>query len=394
MKYIKPPMLSMNFSENKVGMKKRISNVLYNGNRHNGKLCLCMVILCGVVVGTFVGCSPKDSTDTQNNENIITNVVDTKNMTLDERVSMALLTKNDGKYAVGECKAEGHIILGSEKKDDGTYVYALTMYGEYGFQDDNFVKVSGSGVIPAVITFSENEQGEEINTIKYPLDGSAWIDSVKELFPAKYHSRVLSVTEADNEELKNQEITYAQKYLTKIDRDATIGQFGDFEHPLLTSMGVSVQVSNKLVAKGYANYPHWIGTQERIEDGVRYVYEMNYTKDSNPIILEKYNYETKEVVEKFRINSLNGEEIVLKKILTPTGFAGSSFNRIELYSSGDVYWVQYDGAGFDYDNIVKDILVATNATDIEMFEDEGINVIGNNVKSVEVLNLGWLKFNN
>jgi len=38
-------------------------------------------------------------------------------------------------------------------------------------------------------------------------------------------------------------------------------------------------------------------------------------------------------------------------------------------------------------------LVATNAIDIEMFEDEGINVIGNNVKSVETLNLGWLKFN-
>ena len=84
----------------------------------------------------------------------------------------------------------------------------------------------------------------------------------------------------------------------------------------------------------------------------------------------------------------------MKKSLTPTGFAGSSFNRIELYSCGDVYWIQYDGAGFEYENIVKDTLIATNATDIEMFEDEGINVIGNNVKSVEVLNLGWLKFNN
>ena len=148
-----------------------------------------------------------------------------------------------------------------------------------------------------------------------------------------------------------------------------------------------------MAEKGYANYPYWIGTQERIEDGVRYVYEMNYTKDSNPIVLEKYNYDTREVVEKIRINSLNGKEIILKKSLTPTGFAGSSFNRIELYSSGDVYWIQFDGAGFYYENIIQDTLIATNATDIEMYDDEGINVKGNNMKSEDVLNLGWLKFN-
>jgi len=392
MKYLKPPVLSMNFSESKIGMKKRISNVLYNGKRHNGKLCLSMVILCGAVVGTFVGCSPKENV-IQNNEDNVNEVISMENMSLDEMVSHALLTENDGRYAVGECKAEGHIILGSEEKDNETYVYALTMYGEYGFEDDNFVKVSGSGVIPAVIIFSENEQGEKANEIKWPLDGSAYVKSIKELFPEEYHNRVLSIAKADNEELKNQEITYAQNYLTKIGREATIGEYGDFEHPLLTSQGVAVQVSNKLAEKGYANYPHWVGKLEKIEDGIRYVYEMNYTKDSNPIILEKYNYDTKEIVEKFRINSLNGEEISLKKILTPTGFAGSSFNRIELYLSGDVYWIQYDGAGFEYENIVKDVLVATNAIDIEMFEDEGINVIGNNVKSVETLNLGWLKFN-
>ena len=50
-------------------------------------------------------------------------------------------------------------------------------------------------------------------------------------------------------------------------------------------------------------------------------------------------------------NSLNGNEIRLQKVLTPTGFAGSSFNRIELYKNGDVYWIQYNGTGVDYENI-------------------------------------------
>ena len=67
MKYLKPPMLSMNFSENKIGMKKRISNVLNNGKKHNGKFGLCMVVLCSVIVGFFVGCSPKENV-IKNNE--------------------------------------------------------------------------------------------------------------------------------------------------------------------------------------------------------------------------------------------------------------------------------------------------------------------------------------
>ena len=48
-------------------------------------------------------------------------------------------------------------------------------------------------------------------------------------------------------------------------------------------MGVSAQVSNMLVSKNYANYPHWVGNQEKIEDGIRFVYEMNYDKENDQI---------------------------------------------------------------------------------------------------------------
>ncbi len=308
---------------------------------------------------------------------------------LDNMVSNALLSDNKGKYADGECITEGHIILGSEVKKNETFVYALTMYGEYGFQDGNFVKVSGSGTIPAVIVFAENDGFVRID---WPKDGSKYVESIKELFPKEYHNRVLSIKDKDTEELEKQERVYAKDYLTKIGRKAEIGDYGDFEHPLLTHKGVSVQVSNMLLSKNYANYPYWIGNQEKIEDSIRYVYEMNYDKNTNQIFLEKYTYDAKEVIEKIRINSVNGEEIILKKVLTPTGFAGSSLNRIELYKNGDVYWIQYDGAGVDYENIVKNILVVTNAQDIEMFEDEGINIIGEELKIIEDTQISWLKF--
>ena len=102
---------------------------------------------------------------------------------------------------------------------------------------------------------------------------------------------------------------YAKDYLIQIGREAEIGDYGDFEHPLLTHLGVSVQVSNKLLEKNYSNYPMWVGNQEKIEDGIRYVYQMDYDKDEKQIVLSKYNYETKEVVEKIVIDALTGEEL-------------------------------------------------------------------------------------
>lgn len=91
-------------------------------------------------------------------------------------------------------------------------------------------------------------------------------------------------------------------------------------------------------------------------------------------------------------NSLVENEVGLVKSLTPTGFAGSSFNKIEMYSDGSVYWIQYDGAGEADENIVKNLKISNNAEDIEMLhEDEGIFVKGDRVGDVET---GWLKFNN
>jgi len=228
---------------------------------------------------------------------------------LNEKVADVLLASSDEKYLEGETKSEGHIILSSEVEGDLTTVYALTMYGEYGFQDGNFVKVSGTGVMPAVIKIFEKDGKVILTNIIWPKDGTGHEESLKEMFPIKHHARVLSISDNDRDTLKAMEIEYAKDYLTQIGRTAQIGEYGDFEHTLLTEAGVSVEVSNKLVEKNYANYPSWIGNQEKIEDGVRYIYQMDYDKENNKIVLSKSNYETKEVTEKIVIDSLTGEEI-------------------------------------------------------------------------------------
>ena len=53
-----------------------------------------------------------------------------------------------------------------------------------------------------------------------------------------------------------------------------------------------------------------------------------------------------------------------------------------------------EAASDDDENVVKNVLIATDATNIEMFDDEGINVIGENVNIIEGVDIGWLRFNN
>lgn len=93
--------------------------------------------------------------------------------------------------------------------------------------------------------------------------------------------------------------------------------------------------------------------------------------------------------------SLEGEKIEhveLIKSLTPTGFAGSSLNRIDLYANGDIYWVQYDGNGFREENIVKNELIAKNAENIECINEETISIIGEKLEVVSDGLANWIEF--
>lgn len=225
-----------------------------------------------------------------------------------DQAIISALKSQSGAYLDGECFGEGHIILGTEQYNDKVKIYALTMVGNYGFQNENLVKVSGSGIVPTVITLYENNDVE----IETPKDGNHYEDSIKEMFPKKYHKRIFREKNSDIENLKKQERAYAEEYLKQINRDAQIGNYGDFEHILLTDVGVSIDVSNGLLEDFYpfhSNYPYFIGTQEYIENGVRVVYDLGYNDEQNEIIFTKYNYNSNEIIEKFIFDSGTGDDI-------------------------------------------------------------------------------------
>jgi hypothetical protein len=201
---------------------------------------------------------------------------------IDDAVSRAIKGQSTS-YASGETATEGHIILETEVKDGNTIVYTIASYGGFGFENGIFTKVSGSGAIPTVITFSQDENGEySLLEYKEPLDGSGYLDSIKKLFPRHLHSRVLSVHD-DYPALSKQQEAQAEEYLISIGRNSLVSA----AHVDKKLADIDVQASNKLFSEFTKynsflnNCPYWLGTREKVENGVRYIYETSQSKTSD-----------------------------------------------------------------------------------------------------------------
>ena len=86
-------------------------------------------------------------------------------------------------------------------------------------------------------------------------------------------------------------------------------------------------------------------------------------------------------------NQKNKNNIITS--LTPSGFAGSSLNRVYLYSNKEVYLITFDGNGFEESNIISKELIARNADSIYKSDEGDITVKGGE-KLVSTQN--WIHF--
>ena len=220
----------------------------------------------------------------------------------DQAVALALLDQARSGYRSGECPAEGHAILGVFTKEDGNTVevYAQCSVGNYGFVSGNFEEISGSGAIPSRLTFAKDENGGLTLTDFWQAeDGSRYVDSIRETFPAELVEQALD-TQAYYPALQEEKEAYARAYLEEIGRAAEIGEYADFDHPLACEQGMSVEVSNALM-DAMPDYPFFLGNEERIEDGVRWVYSNEWapgeTEGEGTATYTKTNYDTGEIAE-------------------------------------------------------------------------------------------------
>ena len=237
---------------------------------------------------------------------------------LDEAIGAGIILCQNNLFKAGETQGEGHILMGQEDADENGEIkcYVLEMFGAYEFQDGNFVKCAGTGVIPAVVTVKANDDKTyEFISMEEAEDGSGFVDSIKKNFPEALWSRCITIDDDDRNELEKQERAYAEEYLSTIGREDTeIGDYGDFEHTIMTDLGVPVDVSNKMLdvqaGDGFEFFcPMWLGEREVLDENVRYIYKTEYDEKKKQIIFSKVLYESGEVLESSTYDAKTGDKV-------------------------------------------------------------------------------------
>jgi len=263
---------------------------------------------------------------------------------LESLVSRAVINYNVGSYLSGETNAEGHIILdvttNIENNIEKNIIYALTSYGEYGFENGIFTKVSGTGIIPVRITCEKVDNSYRILEYKMPLDGAGYTDSIKKIFPSNLVDRAINYTDSDADRCYEQEEIYAKQYLAKIGRNATVSS--EYVNKVLDR--IDVELSNSLLDL-FHDYPYWIGTEEKLEHDTRFVYERIWEDQGSGkgiLTLKKYKYDDNSVVEEYVIE-INGKDMsYLKGVERTTRNENSIAKEIKL---GNSILVDLDGDG-------------------------------------------------
>ena len=251
------------------------------------------------------------------------------NPELDEAVSLAIFYINSQYDYHDECITEGHIIYGVEEKSNEVIVYLTEELTGFSFKNGYFMARSGHR-IPAVFTFEKSGDGYKLTDYRYAEDGERYPDSIKEMFPAQYEYRAFNPTKEDYASLRAQCKAYAENYLDDIGRDAEVCDYSDVEHISLTDVGISVEVSNRLYETTLP-YDMDIGSFEKIENGVRYVYRTAYESEKNLLVLTREVYSTGAVTNKVEINTLTGDIISQNEYtyeVPETEYTGNSDGRL------------------------------------------------------------------
>lgn len=225
---------------------------------------------------------------------------DTEESLLDTAIRETIFTENMGKYLPGECQGIGYKIIETFEEDGVLSVYALTEYVEYGFQDGVFVNISGTN--PKVLMrFEQMENGnyELIFYTRLDLFSDLSEGEIEQLLePLNKAGKSYVYTNEDLQEIRTQADEAAIAYLKSINRVADVAAREDHNGNLLTDLVSDTDLILELVKdETYSLYPEWTGTQERVENDIRYIYQTEYNEVLQQIIFSKILFDTNEVVE-------------------------------------------------------------------------------------------------
>ena len=277
-----------------IGVKQRVVNVIKN--KKTAIWIICAAVAACVLAAVVLLTNSKSYSIDVSEE-------------LDNAISQAIFDYNQvsDSDVIGnwyECFGEGHTILGVEENEKDVTVYTLCSYYGYTFMNDNLVSSTGYSLVPTVINFGTDESGNYIyKSHKEPMDGAFWVDSLKEMFPRSLAQKVLNIKDDKRKEVSNrlsaQCDEYAKAYLKKIGREAKVGDYSDFDFKIFSDYGVSTKVSNAFLEL-FPNYDIYVGNFERVQNCVRYIYEVSWygDREGNGIAkFGKYEYGTYKKIE-------------------------------------------------------------------------------------------------
>lgn len=313
---MKAPFLTTSFSENGKKAKIRFENIL-NGNKKRGAFVLIFALVLTVAAGGLASCQESESESTAIIGGADGPTAASIGFIESDEIMKAILNVNErmylSEYDETEFSSAGYVILGEEKNNSERKIYALVTYGEYQFLNGNFVKNAGSGTIPTVIVLDKDN---DVVSYQEP-QGKADRETVEKMFPKEYADRVFDKEQRklDYEACKKMEEARAKEYLKLIGRENTkVGAYGDFDYKFIEDADMDVSASNSLFLE-YRDYPQYIGTIERVEEGTRYVYEKKWNSKKQEITYIKYVYDTGEIVEETVICVKDGEvEMMINKL--------------------------------------------------------------------------------
>lgn len=270
-----------------------------------GIVILITLTNCSMIDSDILSDLAKNSTEvsTVENDDIVFSYNDpvhddTGESSLDAAVREAIFTENFGNYLPGEFQGIGYKIIETFEDDGVLSVYALSEYVEYGFQDDVFVNVSGTN--PKVLMkFRQMESGnyELIFYTRLDLLSDLSEEEIEQLLePLNKTGKRYVFTNMDLQEVRTQADKAASVYLNSINRVANVGERENHEGKLLTDLVSNEDLILEII-KEYPLYPEWTGTQEKIENNIRYIYQTEYDEMLQQIIFSKILFDTNEIVE-------------------------------------------------------------------------------------------------
>lgn len=226
---------------------------------------------------------------------------DSEENQLDTAIREAIFAENIGNYLPGECQGVGYKIIETFEEDGVLSVYALTEYVEYGFQDGVFVNVSGTN--PKVLMRFEQMESGNYKLIFYTrldLFSDLSEKEIEQLLePLNKTGKSYIYTDEDLQKVRAQADEDAVAYLKSINRVADVGVRTEHKGNLLTDLVPNTDLLMELSKdETYSLYPDWIGTQERIENSIRYIYQTEYDEVLKQTIFSKILFDTNETVER------------------------------------------------------------------------------------------------